>query len=362
MFKKVMNAVLSKIMRARGYSTYFASKVVKETFIDFKDIKSVSWKQKLWAYRKGFLSSNIARYGLSEENYKDFMPDFDYYKLHPINGQFSKWIDDKMTVKYILSPFNEYLPEYYFEIHKNKVIKLMDSPRKYDSNINSVVNLLESKGALAIKLISGSKGEGFYKVSYNNNKFYINDNVISDVEFNKFLLSLDGYLVTEYIMAHQNIRAVYPNTPNALRVGVLNNNGTAKVFGAFIRYGTEKSGMIEHAYAGGVFSGVNIIDGSQFNPKQYQGEKTIDVSRHPDTGAIIKGKVPHWELIKEVIEKIGSYVPQLKYMGFDIIITDNGFKILEINSHQSLVNMQVYYPIKKDKEIMGFFNKIRKNN
>lgn len=84
--------------------------------------KENSLKEKFWAYNRGFLSPKIKEYGLTEENYKLYISDFEYYKLYPINNQFRTWIDDKVTTRYILSPFDEYLPKYYCHIQKRGVI------------------------------------------------------------------------------------------------------------------------------------------------------------------------------------------------------------------------------------------------
>src|SRR5699024_5789375 len=114
-------------------------------------------------YKKGFFSKSIRNYNLTEQNYHDYIADFDYYKLHPINKQFSKWIDDKVTMKYILSPFKDYLPEYYFELYRGKVHCLMDYDKRIKNpEVDLVLELLKEKGDLALKLIKGSKGIGFY--------------------------------------------------------------------------------------------------------------------------------------------------------------------------------------------------------
>ena len=40
--------------------------------------------------------------------------------------------------------------------------------------------------------------------------------------------------------------------------------------------------------------------------------------------------------MKSEIIKIGKYCPQLKWLGYDIAITPDGFNIIEINSHHGL--------------------------
>ena len=57
---------------------------------------------------------------------------------------------------------------------------------------------------------------------------------------------------------------------------------------------------------------------------------------HPDTGTLLEGVLPNWDHIKDGVLKVSKQIPQLEYLGFDIAITKNGFKILEINIHQDL--------------------------
>lgn len=58
-------------------------------------------EKKIWALQRGFLPSRVKLYGLTEENYHDYLSDIDYYYLHPINNHFAIWINDKLTLKYI---------------------------------------------------------------------------------------------------------------------------------------------------------------------------------------------------------------------------------------------------------------------
>jgi len=57
------------------------------------------------AYRAGF--SGMFYYKLKRANipFADCLPDFRYWSLHPINNRFTCWIDDKLTFKYVFSPF-----------------------------------------------------------------------------------------------------------------------------------------------------------------------------------------------------------------------------------------------------------------
>ena len=41
-----------------------------------------------WAMTRGFFPSRVALYGLNNDNYKAFMPDYVDFRLHPYNNHF----------------------------------------------------------------------------------------------------------------------------------------------------------------------------------------------------------------------------------------------------------------------------------
>ena len=65
---------------------------------------------------------------------------------------------------------------------------------------------------------------------------------------------------------------------------------------------------------------------------------------HPDTGVKIEGIVPNWDYMCKGVVNICKFMPELEYLGFDIAITDDGFKIIEINIHQDLHKVAEHTP------------------
>jgi hypothetical protein len=317
---------------------------------DFLENREVTLKQKLWAYRRGFFSFRIEMYGLNDENYAHYLSDFVYNKLQPVNGRFRIWIDDKLTMKYVLYPFNEYLPKYFYHLindgREATIIRLMDCPDEYGQDVADVMNLLKAEGSLAVKLIAGTHGDGFYKITYSADKYYVNDKPFCKDEMLEFLQTLDGYIVTEYLFTHKNLSRIWDKTPNALRILTVKEEGREpQIADSYIRFGTKKSGPVEHNTAENVVAPVQLDSGLFTNGKMIINNKIQDCKIHPDTKAALEGKLPFWEQITETILAICSYIPQVRYMGFDIIITDNGFKIIEINSRPGIGFHNYSHPV-----------------
>ena len=360
--KKLLNAALLVILRRSGHTAYgifeLRDRIVKDLLYNNQE----TLREKIWAYRRGFLSHTSKDYGLTNDNYKSFVPDFDYYKLYPVNKKFSHLIDDKITLKFVLAPFKEYLPKYYFHMKKPGEIRcLMDMDPSCEPNVKAVMELLKKEANLAVKLVAGEKGAGFNKISYIDGRYFINGSEVEEDKMAGFLSTLSNYLITEYITAHHDISRIYSQAPNTLRVMMINEDGRNPfVANALMRFGRNDTGPIEKitANGGGIFAIVDIRDGRYHDGKRIEDYHAVNCEYHPDTNVKIEGVLPHWELIKEKLVEICKYLPGLTYMGFDVVMTEQCFKILEINSMQGVNFYQYYYPLLIDNEASSFFNKL----
>lgn len=351
--KKVIRRLIFYSLKARGFKPYMASYFGGLILNDFFDNK-VSLREKIWAYRRGFLSSRIRNYNLTEKNYKEYLSDYDYYKMFPLNGCEALWINDKLTTKYVFAPFDEFLPGYFFMLNDGKVTSLHNT-EKIQCNISDVVEKIKEAGVLALKKESAYGGIGFYKVEFLADGFSINGQHYTEEELKSFLGSLKRYLVMEYIVAHDDIRKYYTGATGVLRMMVI-NEGTPQLANAYIRVGSSISGNID-AYTGSISAVVDLESGKYEDAWMHKDFDFIKVDEHPDSKIPFKGIIPRWDFVKENILKMASYVPQLKYMGFDVCVTNEGFKVYEINSHQGIELYQLSFPLLKDNPASEFFKK-----
>ena len=336
-----------KYLKRKGYGSIGGRRVLNMFCDDFFRYGKTSFLQKKWAYKRGFTSEKINRYQLNEENVNNFMPDAEYYKLQShVNSPLGNWFDIKITTRYLLRKFDAYTEDYYLYIKKKQIIKLMDCPPELQTNFNSIVNWIREKGSLAAKSIKGSLGIGFYKLSYRDNKFHANQLSFNETQFISFLSGLNNYVLVGYLQSHENLRKIHNQSANALRIMTAYDYDTEKAYltGSFIRFGTDKSGHIEHLIYGGILCGVDINDGQMYRPLKYEDGLLCDITEHPNTKEPLKGKISGWDLICGKVIEISEYLSVTPHLTYDIIVTDDGFRILEINSHSDLSNMQVYYP------------------
>ena len=122
--------------------------------------------------RRGFLSKSVIYYGLQENNYKKYLPDFiEFARINKINNEYKGVLDNKMLFHSVCSPFSELLPKMYCFIAKGHLIS-------ENMNIKSrkekfIFNLIHDKKNVVIKPFVGRSGEGIFIIkSEKNNIFF----------------------------------------------------------------------------------------------------------------------------------------------------------------------------------------------
>lgn len=326
---------------------------------DLLHTKGASLRQKIWCWRRGFLSYRLWQYQLNEGNYRGFLSDYDYHWLNRINNDYQKWINDKTTYRYLMEPFKENLPQYYFSVHKEYgkavICKMPDCPQELSSDVDAIITLLEQKGKLAFKASAGTHGDGFYCLAYDADGYHVNGKLCEREGVCKVLTSQKSfYIVTEYLYMHEELRKIYPNSVNTVRVMVVNEHGyDPKIMQTYMRIGASKTGFTDNVGYGGICAMVDRETGELYNPQTLTKHVFYDCPVHPDTGVALSGKLPNWETLKKTVLDVARYFGELEYLGFDVAIMDEGICILEINIHQDLHKVAEYTD-----EINEFFKKV----
>lgn len=353
---------IESCLLAKGLQKNRAIYLAKSIDEDWKINMDISNEAKIWAMERGFLPGRMKLYGLNEQNFRDYLSDIDYFLLHPLNNHFAIWINDKLTLKYVIpSVFHtqegrclSIMPEYYLYIENDgRYSYLMDSPKYILHDENYLFNLLKEKQILALKPSRGAGGHGFVKLQYVDGGIYANSKKMDKTAFDTFRDSLNGYLVTEYVSQHKALDTVWDKSVCTLRIiSVKNNNknltdgGKTNVIVSYARFGTEKSNGASNLSSGGVGIAYDFDNGRFadyfYQYLKYASDGNIYLSEHPDTKVSLSGKrLPHWEIVRDVVYSVCDYLSSLEYFGFDLMVTDSGVKMCEINTHPSLDYEQV---------------------
>ncbi len=80
-----------------------------------------------------------------------------------------------------------------------------------------------------------------------------------------------------------------------------------------------------------------------------------ELSVHPDTGVEITGtKLPHWEYVTSKLLEVCREMAYIPYVGWDIVITERGFTVIEGNNYPDLGH-QYYGPLLVDPRVRAFY-------
>lgn len=305
--------------------------------------KTTTLHEKLWCYKRGFLSYRIKQYGLTKDNWRDFLSDYQYHWLNRINNGYQIWINDKTTTRYVFEPYKQYLAKYYYDIIKMEgetcIKALQDIPNGFGASFDDIFRLLRQEKLLALKPSSGTHGDGFYRMEYTGDgRYLINGQEMTPDEIQAMIEGFKSiYIITEYLFMHKELKKIYPDSVNTIRVAVVNQSAyEPKIMQAYMRIGSSKTGFTDNVGYGGICAKVDIESGRYYCPQMIVNHKFTSCPVHPDTGVEIEGILPNWEETKKGILDVCRFMPELEYLGFDIAITDDGFKIIEINIHQDL--------------------------
>lgn len=329
-------------------------------------------EEKRWALSRGFYPGRIELYGLTDGSYQDYLPDYHYFMMHPLNNHFRIWVNDKLTLKYVLDArgYSELMPEYYLYIENDgSYTYLMDAPSGLPKSRDFIIRLLEEKGLLALKPNNGAGGRGFIKLELRDREVMVNNEPSSLDEVRALVAGLDNYTVTEYIKQHDSLARIWPSSECTLRVIMAKLQRSQKwdlskwvCLVSYARFGSQASGGASNLSSGGIGVGFDF-DTGQFSEygyryRQFCGEgEPYRITCHPDTKVRWGDTaLPEWPAARRAIEKTCERVGSLDFLGFDIIVANDGPKYCEINTHPSLNYEQVICnPLLSDKDAWEFF-------
>lgn len=323
----------------RPYMQKIWNNAVKD---DLLHTKGAPLKEKIWCWKHGFYSYRLWQYGVNDDNCNDFLTDYDYLWLNRINNDYQKWVNDKTTYRYIMEPCKQYVPKYYFSVFKrngqSEISRMPDCPAGLSISFMSVLELLKKEKKLAFKPSAGTHGDGFYCLAYEKDTFLINGKESTAEQVIETLKGQNSfYIVTEYLVMHEELRKIYPGSVNTIRVMVVNEHGyDPQIMQTYMRIGSSSTGFTDNVGYGGICAKIEKETGRIYQPQTISKHVFYDCPVHPNTNTEISGYLPNWENLRKSILSIANYLGELEYLGFDVVLTETGVCVLEINIHQDL--------------------------
>ena len=137
-------------------------------------------------------------------------------------------------------------------------------------------------------------------------------------------------VLEELIIQEENLAALHHESVNCIRAtAVRGTDGKITIYHPWIKAGIGSSFVATAAQEGFVAeidseTGVVLTDGFQETGNIYQV--------HPDSGIKIKGyQIPCWNELCQFVEEIMRELPEYGYIGWDLVLTPNGWCVMEGN-------------------------------
>lgn len=137
------------------------------------------------------------------------------------------------------------------------------------------------------------------------------------------------YMIEECIKQHPKM--IYGNTSvNTIRAhSIMDKNGEIHLGKMIFRVGVGDSAVDNYAHGGCAYE-VHLETGRIISPGL--NKESNDMYIHPYTDIFMLGRqIPNWEKVKEGVKTAHAMLPECRFIGWDIAITDDGIELIEGN-------------------------------
>ncbi len=151
---------------------------------------------------------------------------------------------------------------------------------------------------------------------------------IKDEELLRLMTLYSDSIAEQVLHNHPTIGVLNQSSLNTMRIITVGNGVNAKILYAGIRFGA-KGSLVDNISQGGFIASIDVETG-KINSVPHT-KKFVNDDACNDFSDIIGFQIPNWNGLISFISELTSVVPQMKYMAWDIALTENGFVAIEGN-------------------------------
>lgn len=206
--------------------------------------------------------------------------------------------------------FNEFFSDF---IHRDWILSSESSPKQ-------IADFIRKFGKVIVKPFDAMEGHGIYKLDVNK---------IANIEYEAAKLASQQVMIEEILAQHPAM--VFGNTSvNTIRVHtILDKQGKGHVLSCVLRAGVGDTVVDNYCSGGAIYPvdvQVGIVTGK--GKSHIGGEHIV----HPSTDIVMLGyRIPNWDIIIKETIKAAERLPNLRLVGWDVAITQNGIALIEGN-------------------------------
>ena len=333
---------------------------IRAVWRELKSKQGLPWKQRLRAWRFGFSSASWFLYNLTENDPGQYLGDlFSTLRTYKINGFFNPVIGNKLVLSRLATTHGIPHPDVVSIILEGRLID-ENGPNEPDM-MQTIANTLDRYPHQVFRPTWSGAGEGIFFLSRVDGGLQINGLKATLHEVCALFSKLDRYLSTEFVEQAAYSNRIFPDTPNTLRILTLWDNEGDEPFICAVshRFGSSRSQPIDnwHQGYGGLCASVDLETSTLGQAAMVSPDKQLVWhSYHPETKEPIEGvKIPGLAKCLEGLLMAASHFPFCPMIGWDVILTKDGYSVLEANSLPGMKVWQVHKPLLSDPRTRQFF-------
>lgn len=328
-----------------------------------KELRSrvpVGTRRRLQMWRRGFSGEAYVLYGLERDDWHDYLPDIrKAMNGSLVNGPIGPVLRSKPLFPLIVAPLPELGIPILATIKRGAILCRHGQVMSFES----FMDLLFAESALVVRLAFAASGRGMCVIRADQTAVTINDRPVDAVGIRKWLHQRPYSVVTAFLRQHPALAELYGRTTNTLRLLTMRDGETGEPFvaGSVLRIGTSRSFPVDNWAAGGLSAEIDIDSGRvgrAVGLSADSGSLTWHET-HPETGSPIVGIIiPYWENIIHGILELCRRHPPLRCVGWDVIVTMDGYRLIEGNDTSSIVIHQVHSPLLRSERVRRFCQEV----
>ena len=190
------------------------------------------------------------------------------------------------------------------------------------------VKFVKNKKKIVVKPLNECGGKGVRVISIDKK---------SDLEkiFNS-LIRNKQFLVEDYINQCKQMSSLYNKSVNTLRILTFYKNKKVYILKSILKIGN--GGAVDNFSSGGMYTFVDE-NGKVYVPAIDEEGNIFEV--HPVSKKKIVGfEIPKYKEVIDFVKELGLVVPKVRYVGWDIAITDNGPVVVEGNNFSGIFQVK----------------------
>ncbi len=318
----------------------FKSGTIKSIFNIVEKIHNKTHKCRLFLFIDIVYCS--VKYGAGPYDYQEF----EFYNL---NSKERKTYLTRVKNNAIVRMFNdkEIAKKFDDKVKFNKIFnKYLKRDWLYlDNNYEEFVKFCESKKDFIAKPVGGSGGEGIELIKVDKKNYK---------KTYEYLISNNKLLVEEKIIQNKKIGMLNKTSVNTFRIVSFFDGKETHILNVVFKIGN--GGVTDNFTSGSMYTFVR--DGKIIVPAIDRNDNIF--YEHPISKINIVGyEIPNYDKAIDLVKECAKKVPEVKYVGWDVAITDSDAVIIEGNCFPGVYQIKPSF-VKEKVGLIPIFEKAMK--